>query len=212
MESVTALQSEIDRANAELAGDAERLARWALALPRKPVVTTSFGPFSAVVLDLATRIEPKVTVLWVDSGYGTPATYRYADELVSHLGLNLHIAHPQRSRAQRDAVDGPPPPIDDPRHGAFAREVKLEPFDRAMAELGAGTWITGLRAEETAHRASMLPVALNEAGIVKVAPLLRWTAKDMHQYLKRHGLPNNFDFFDPTKVEEKRECGLHLVR
>ena len=33
----------------------------------------------------------------------------------------------------------------------------------------------------------------------------------MHEYLKRHQLPNNFDYFDPTKVEDRRECGLHLA-
>ena len=45
----------------------------------------------------------------------------------------------------------------------------------------------------------------------KVAPLLNWSSKQMNDYLKQHALPNNFDYFDPTKVEEKRECGLHTA-
>jgi phosphoadenosine phosphosulfate reductase len=26
-----------------------------------------------------------------------------------------------------------------------------------------------------------------------------------------HDLPNNFDYVDPTKGEDNRECGLHLA-
>jgi phosphoadenosine phosphosulfate reductase len=53
-------------------------------------------------------------------------------------------------------------------------------------------------------------VSLNPDGIIKVAPVLHWTARDMHRYLVQHNLPNNFDYYDPTKVEEHRECGLHV--
>ena len=27
--------------------------------------------------------------------------------------------------------------------------------------------------------------------------------------MEEHKLENEFDYFDPTKVDEKRECGLH---
>ena len=57
----------------------------------------------------------------------------------------------------------------------------------------------------------MQPVSLNPDGLIKVAPLLHWSAKDLHAYCQTHGLPNNFDYFDPTKAEERRECGLHLA-
>lgn len=198
--------------NPELERDPERLIAWALTLGRRAFVSTSFGPFSAVTLHMATRVDPAIPVIWVDSGYGTPATYRYADELQRLLKLNLKIYRPRRSRAHREAVDGPLPEIGDPRHAAFTEEVKLEPFDRAVRELNGEVWITGIRAEETAERAAMAPVSHARGGILKVAPVLRWNARQMHEYLKRHGLPNNFDYFDPTKVDDKRECGLHLAR
>jgi phosphoadenosine phosphosulfate reductase len=28
--------------------------------------------------------------------------------------------------------------------------------------------------------------------------------------MQKHNLPDNEDYFDPTKGEEHRECGLHL--
>lgn len=205
-------QAEIDRVNAESGNDPARLVAWALGLERRAIVSTSFGPFAAVTLHLATRGQPDIPVLWIDAGYGTPAMYRFADELTGLLHLNLKIYRPRRSRAHREAADGPLPALGDPRHAEFTREVKLEPFDRAVRDLGAGVWITGIRGEETAERAAMQPVSMARDGVIKVAPVLHWTARQMNDYLKRHGLPNNFDYFDPTKVDDKRECGLHVAR
>jgi phosphoadenosine phosphosulfate reductase len=209
---MTVTAAELDRANAELGRDAGKLVAWAVAPGRKTIASTSFGPFAAVTLHMATQAQPKIPVLWVDAGYGTPAMYRFADELTARLSLNLKIYRPRRSRAHREAADGPLPGLGDPGHAAFTQEVKLEPFDRAVKDLGAEYWITGIRAEETAERAAMQPVSRARDGVIRVAPVLHWTAREMNDYLKRHGLPNNFDYFDPTKVDDKRECGLHVVR
>lgn len=204
--------AELDRVNAEHGHTPEQLVAWATAPGRRAIVSTSFGPFAAVTLHLATQARPDIPVLWVDAGYGTPAMYRLADELAGRLRLNLKIYRPRRSRAHREAADGPLPGLGDPGHAAFTQEVKLEPFDRAVKDLGAEIWISGIRAEETAERAAMQPVSLARDGVIRVAPVLQWTARQMHEYLKRHDLPNNFDYFDPTKVEDKRECGLHIAR
>ena len=205
-------QQELDRLNAELGDDPAKLVVWAFAPGRRAIVSTSFGPFAAVTLHLATQRQPDVPVLWVDAGYGTEAMYRFADELTERLSLNLKIYRPRRSRAHREAADGPLPELGDPRHAAFTEEVKLEPFDRAVKDLGAQVWITGIRAEETAERAAMRPLSLGRGEVVRVAPVLHWNARQMNDYLKRHALPDNFDYFDPTKVDDKRECGLHLAK
>lgn len=202
--------AELEAINQELGNDPDALVRWALEQGQRPIVTTNFRPFEAVILHLVTRQRPDIPVVWMDHGYNTEATYRFADELVRRLDLNLITYLPQRTRAHREAVDGPMPGIDDPRHEAFTREVKLEPFERALREMAPDVWFTALRAEDTPERARMAPVSQNADGLLKVSPLLHWSARDMYQYLQRHELPNEFDYFDPTKVEEKRECGLHL--
>jgi phosphoadenosine phosphosulfate reductase len=203
---------ELERVNTGIGDDPGKLLAWATAPGRRAIVSTSFGPFAAVTLHMATQARPDIPVLWVDAGYGTVATYRLADELAARLKLNLKIYRPRRSKAHREAADGPLPGLGDPRHAAFTEEVKLEPFDRAVKDLGAELWISGIRAEETAERASMQPVSFARDGVVRVAPVLRWTSRQMNDYLKRHQLPNNFDYFDPTKVDDKRECGLHVAR
>lgn len=202
---------DLDSINRDLGQQPQALVEWALNQGHQPVCTTNFRPFEAVILHLVTRVKPDIPVLWMDSGYNTPATYRFADELIRRLDLNITGYVPRRTRAHREALDGQAPGIDDPHHAAFTREVKLEPFERALSEMRPDVWFTALRAEDTAERAGMQPVTPGNDGLLKIAPLLHWSARQMHDYLVEHDLPNNFDYFDPTKGEEKRECGLHLA-
>lgn len=202
---------DLAQVNAELGHNAQGLVQWAIGLGQSPIVTTNFRPFEAVILHMVSRVKPDVPVVWMDNGYNTEATYRFADAVRRQLGLNLRIYLPLRTRAHREAVEGPVPALDDPRHAAFTEEVKLEPFARALRETAPKVWFTALRATDSAVRARMEPVSINPDGLIKVAPLLHWTSKDLYQYCEAHGLPNNFDYLDPTKGEEQRECGLHLA-
>ncbi|MBB3230458.1 phosphoadenosine phosphosulfate reductase family protein [Halomonas stenophila] len=204
------MEPQLDAINRDLGQDPEALIRWALEQGSRPICTTNFRPFEAVILHMVTRQRPDIPIVWMDHGYNTEATYRFADAVVKQLDLNLISYIPRRTRAHREAVDGPMPDIDDPRHAAFTEEVKLEPFGRALREMAPDVWFTALRAEDTPERARMDAVSRNADGLLKVAPLLHWSARDLYQYLQAHDLPNEFDYFDPTKVEAKRECGLHL--
>nr|WP_295772869.1 phosphoadenosine phosphosulfate reductase family protein [Rhodoferax sp.] len=207
----TATTIDLAQVNAQFGHDAPGLVEWAMGLNQSPIVTTNFRPFEAVILHMVTRIKPDVPVVWMDNGYNTEATYRFADEVTKQLGLKLRIYLPLRTRAHREAVEGPLPALDDPRHAAFTEEVKLEPFTRALRETAPRVWFTALRATDSAVRAQMEPVSINPDGLIKVAPLLHWSSKDLYQYCEAHGLPNNFDYVDPTKGEEQRECGLHIA-
>ncbi len=202
---------DLAKINAELGHNAQGLVDWAVGLNRPAIVTTNFRPFEAVILHMVTRANPRVPVVWMDNGYNTEATYRFADEVTKLLKLDLHIYLPRRSRAHREAVEGPIQALDDPGHAAFTAEVKLEPFARALRETAPQVWFTALRATDTAVRAQMEPVSVNPDGLIKVAPLLHWSSKDLYQYCEINGLPNNFDYVDPTKGEDNRECGLHLA-
>lgn len=202
---------ELENVNKTLGDSPLKLVEWACKQNERAICTTNFGPFEAVILHMVTRVKPGMPIVWMDSGYATPATYAFADEVTAKLGLKLSIYLPLRSRAHREAVDGPTPALEDPRHQAFTREVKLEPFERAMREVAPKVWFTAVRAEQTAVRAAMQPVSVNQDGLIKVAPVLHWTSKQMHEYLQLNELPNNFDYFDPTKVEGNRECGLHVA-
>lgn len=204
------MEVDVAQANAELAGKhPKEIVEWATALGGKTIVTTNFGPFEAVILHLATQVKPDMEVVWIDSGYATRKTYLFAEKLISDLGLNVTVYNPLMSAARRDALMGIPD-VDDPQHEEFTNQVKLEPFGRAMRETAPDVWLTAVRRDQTEFRKNMDIVSQDKPGaVVKVAPVLEWTEADMQAYLAKHDLPNETNYYDPTKVLGNRECGLH---
>ena len=207
------LSIDLKEANNELEGaSAEEILQWGAAISGgKMMISTNFRPYEAVLLHLATRVQPDLPVLWVDHGYNTPHTYRCAEKTIAALNLNVHLYIPKRTAAHRDALLGGIPSIDDEAaHQAFTEEVKLEPFRRGMAAIKPKVWLTALRRVQNPHRETMDIVGRTADGIIKLCPILSWTDEDMQAYTDTHSLPNEFNYHDPTKVLEKRECGLHL--
>ena len=206
---------QIAAANAELRHRSPRdIVRWALALaPGRAVVSTNFRPYEAAILHLAVNVQPDIPVLWVDHGYNRPATYRHAEELRSRLNLNLKPFFPRLSAAHRDAVHGPiPGTTDEDGLKRFSAMMKLEPFQRGMRELAPRVWITALRQVQNPNRAGLDIVSTDaNFGTIKVSPLFYATDADLEAYLAEHQLPNEWDYFDPAKADEKRECGLHAT-
>ncbi|CAM3813043.1 phosphoadenosine phosphosulfate reductase family protein [Parendozoicomonas haliclonae] len=202
--------SDVNTAFAESSVD--DIIQHALELARKPVITTNFGPHEAAILHMVVQKKPDIPVIWIDSGYGTPATYKFADELIRRLNLNVYIYHPKHSRAFREAVHGDIPQVDTSEHDAFTQEVKLEPFNRAMTEFAPDVWFTAIRKEQTAFRNNLDIFTETQDGLLRVAPLFHWTELDLEEYLVGNDLPIEEDYFDPTKVLGNRECGLHTSR
>jgi phosphoadenosine phosphosulfate reductase len=212
--------------------NAEQRVGWALANGHEGhALSSSFGAQSAVALHMLTRQKPDIPVILVDTGYLFPETYRFADELVARLKLNLKVVRPLVSRAWMEA-----------RHGRLWEQGvvgidqynnlrKVEPMRRALDEFGVRTWFTGLRRSQAASRRNT-PIVELRNGRYKVSPLADWTDRDVWVYLKKHGLPYHplwdegyvsiGDFhttsrWEPGMREEdtrfhglKRECGIHV--
>ena len=210
-------ETQIAAANAQLRGQSPlEIVRWALAnAGGRAVVSTNFRPYEAVVLHLVTQAQPNIPVLWVDHGYNRPATYRHAEQLRTRLGLNIHAFLPRLTAAHYDAVHGgmpEPTPENEERIKAFSTVMKLEPFQRGMRELAPTVWITALRKVQNPNRAGLDIVSADgNFGSLKVSPVFPWSDAEMEAYLKQYYLPNEWDYIDPAKADEKRECGLHAA-
>ena len=199
-------------ANQELASKSpQQIIEWAVGQRSNCIVTTSFGPFSAVMLHLATRVQPGIPVVWVDTGYNTRETYLYAEKLIKDLQLNIKIFTPAMTAARRSVLMGGIPAPGGELHEEFTRQVKLEPFQRVLETLRPEIWLTAIRKDETDFRETLDVVSHGPNGLLKVAPFLNWTEIDMEGYLYEHDLPQVSKYYDPTKVEADRECGLHTT-
>lgn len=202
---------DLDKLNAELRDlPADEIVQWALSLSNRNILTTSFSPNAAAMLHLVTLVEPSLPVVWVDTGYNLRDTYVVAEKLVKSLGLNLLAFSPLMTSERRNAIMGGIPTIEEEeQHKEFTRQVKLEPFERALTELNPEVWLTGIRSEETAHRKTLDIISVDGRGILKVAPFFYWSSDDLDAYMSEHELISCRHYFDPTKVQEGRECGMH---
>jgi phosphoadenosine phosphosulfate reductase len=199
-------------------------------LPGTHVLSSSFGAQSAVMLHLVNQVVPRIPVVLVDTGYLFPETYQFIDELTEKLDLNLKIYRPDSSAAWQESRYGKL--WDKGLEGIeqYNRINKKEPMDRALKELRAATWFSGLRRAQAKTRAQIAPVELKR-GRFKVHPIFDWTDRDVGRYLKENGLPyhplwdkgylsigdwhTTRSLTEVDSVDElrffglKRECGLH---
>lgn len=196
------------------------------------VLTTSFGVQSAVMLHLVTSQIPEIPVIFIDTGYLFPETYRFAEELTERLNLNLKTYRSLKSAAHQEAVFGKLWEQGLEGLDQYNKMNKVEPMNRAMKEFGATAWLSGLRRNQSSSRENR-QIAEKQNKTWKVYPILDWTDRDIYNYLTENGLPYHplwdqgyvsvGDWHSSSKLGEgmsaeetrfgglKRECGLHEV-
>lgn len=190
----------------------EAIVRWAAERGEPMIASTSFGPNSAAMLHLISQAAPDLPIIWVDSGYNMRDTYVVAEEIMERLKLNMKIYVPSVTSERLNVLMGGIPTLDEPeKHAEFTRIVKLDPFEKAIKDLAPKLWISGIRQTDTNFRRNLDVLSVDGRGIVKVAPIFRWTDEDLANYMALHDLPSCRHYFDPTKVESGRECGLHTA-
>ncbi len=230
---LASLDAELDRDNRSLsAATAEEVIAWALRRHGKRLIaSTSFGATSAVMLHLISRVAPRTPIVCVDTGYLFPETYRFAEELIQRLKIDVRFYSATMSAARQQALYGKLWEQGEDGVKRYLQINKVEPMQRALHELGASGWMAGLRAEQTQHRAGLRRVDLQD-GRMKIHPILDWTAEDIDAYMTEHELPyhpmveqgyrsigdhhstipttSDMDPRDGRILGKTRECGLHL--
>jgi phosphoadenosine phosphosulfate reductase len=211
--------------------NAEQRIEWTLNyLPGNHIMTSSFGIQGALMLHMVTRVASDIPVVLVDTGYLFPETYEFIDQLCDRLELNLQIYRADESPAWQES-----------RYGRLWEQGlsgiehynlinKVEPLQKALKSLDAGSWFAGLRRQQSQSRAT-LPVVRVQNRRYKIHPVIDWHNRDVHRYLQRYNLPyhplwekgyvsvGDIHTSKPLELgmsEEqtrffglKRECGIH---
>lgn len=159
--------------------------QWTYERFQNVVLVASFQVESVVLIDLASRLRKRPRVITLDTGRLPPETYEYIDRIRDRYDIDLRVQLPEAGEVS-DMVNV---------HGLnlFRQSVelrhrccdvrKVRPLTRALE--GADAWITGLRRDQGATRATTPQVAEDGAhgGIAKVAPLAQWTRDDVWRYV-----------------------------
>lgn len=160
--------------------------------PGKVVMSTSLGLEDQALTEIISSIDKKAPFFTLDTGRLFPETYDLLDRTAKKYGLNINIYFPNTDEVE-DMVNNKGinlfyESIENRKLCCNIR--KLEPLARAMK--GYEVWITGLRKDQSVTRTDMKLVEWDDSNnMLKINPLINWTAKDLMDYIESHNIPYN---------------------
>ncbi len=198
---------------------ASKVIQWAVD-SFAPHLCLSASMQDAVLIDLATKVDPAIEVVFIDTGYHFPETLETVETVRRRYGLNLRIMTVRPFAEELWRLD--------PEN--CCSSVKVGQLDRALA--GKVAWMSGLRRSEAASRADAPIVGRDLRGLIKINPIAAWTDEDVAHYVADNDLIVNpllargytsigcepctslpTDPDDPRSGRwvglSKTECGLH---
>jgi phosphoadenosine phosphosulfate reductase len=151
-----------------------------------------FGADDMVVLDLIARDGLALPIFFLDTGRLPPETLSLVAHVRKRYGLEIEPFHPWPGSVdafvEESGIDGFYDSLEARKGCCEIR--KYQPLRRALA--GKRGWITGLRREQSAARASIAETELDPAhGIWRFSPLAEWSHADVWAYLRAHRVPYN---------------------
>jgi phosphoadenosine phosphosulfate reductase len=215
---------------------AARLTAFRSEVTGKIAFTTSFGLEDQVILHMICEAGLDIDLVTLDTGRLFPETYTAWGETEARYGRRIRAIYPRHDAfealVQAQGINGFYSSRE--ARAACCDVRKVEPLGRALA--GAAGWITGLRADQSAHRGQAdLVAADTERGLLKLSPLHDWTREAALRFADANAVPRNtlhakgFASIgcapctrairpgEPERAgrwwwedETKKECGLHV--
>jgi phosphoadenosine phosphosulfate reductase len=218
-------------ASSPLALTASSFLREHLEHAQRACITCSFQAEDVAVLHMVLQLQPRIPVIFLETGYHFPETLAYRDRIASEWNLNLVNVEAEQSVAEQEKQFGI---LNQTAPDRCCGLRKVEPLFRALDSYT--TWVTGLRRQQSKSRVNLQPqefFTLPTGKILaKLSPLAEWTTRDVWQYAEQHSIPLlplyergytsigcapctslPSDANDPRSGRwsgQKLECGIHL--
>ena len=189
LESFPELELDLDEVNARLESrpPAEVLDWAARTFAPDVILTCSFQHDGVALAHMLREVAPWVPVLFIDTGFHFPETDAYVEEIRRRFDLNLRVLRPSMPREELARTHGLDLYRRDP--DLCCAINKVAPLREAL--VGVRCWINGRRREQSATRRGLRMIERYDGGIHKVNPLVGWTSKDTHRYLRDHDIPEH---------------------
>lgn len=201
--------------------------------------TTAFGLTGLVTVDMLSKIDAEssnpqgVDLIFLDTLYHFQETYDLIEKVKARYGAHIHVFKPADVDNVNQFEELYGEKLYDMSAELYDWIAKVEPQQRAYAELKVGAVLTGRRRSQGGQRGEISVIELDdERGIVKINPLVNWSFSQVRDYVKEHNVPYN-DLLDrgyksigdwhstvPVgegederagrwKGQDKTECGIH---
>jgi len=218
--------------------------KWALITFPNLYQTTAFGLTGLVTLDMLSKLGEQSTklsnhpvpLIFLDTLFHFPETLQLVENIkLRYPSAKVHVFKPNgfETAEQFNQVHGEN--LWEVNDNLYDYIAKVEPAQRAYADLKVRAVLTGRRKSQGGKRGSLAIVEIDEAGLIKVNPMANWSFPQVKEYIDKHEVPYNVlldrgyksvgDWHSTSPVKEgedersgrwkgtqKTECGIHNPR
>jgi phosphoadenosine phosphosulfate reductase len=167
----------------------EEILTWAVEnyFPRF-TMATGLGPEGCVIISMLAKIEPRVYVFNLDTGYQFRETLELRDRIAEKYGMEIDLQRPELSVEEYEKLNGGSVYVTESNRCCFDRKIAV--LHRVAVNFDA--WATGIRRDQSPTRADTPIVRWDKKfGLVKISPLATWTKKDVWKRIMAEGVPYN---------------------
>lgn len=214
--------------------------RWAMMTLPSLYQTTAFGLTGLATMDMLSKIKgpatQQVDLIFLDTLYHFTETLSLVDRVQRRYPtMNLHIYKPKDAETPEQFAERYGEKLWETSDELYDWTAKVEPAQRAYAELQVKAVLTGRRKSQGGKRGDLDIIEVDEAGLIKINPLANWSFQDVKKYIDENDVPYNElldrgyksigDWHSTQPVAEgeseragrwkgqnKSECGIHNKR
>ncbi|KAF2839002.1 Phosphoadenosine phosphosulfate reductase thioredoxin [Patellaria atrata CBS 101060] len=217
----------------------EEILRWCLTSLPSLYQTTAFGLTGLVTVDLLSKISPNkspVDLIFLDTLHHFSETLALVDRVrEKYPQVKLHVYKPAGTDTVEEFNVKYGENLWEADEELYDWVAKVEPAQRAYAELQVKAVLTGRRRSQGGKRGDLDIIEVDDAGLIKVNPLANWSFKQVQEYISGHQVPYNElldqgyksigDWHSTQPIQEgederagrwkgraKTECGIHNKR
>ena len=167
----------------------EKIIGWAVEnyFPRL-TMATAFGPEGCLILSMLAKIEPRVYVFNLETGYQFKETLETRDRIAEKHGIEVDLQRPELTVRQFEARHGGPMYATNSSLCCGKRKIKV--LHRVVRNFDA--WMSGIRRDQSPHRDGA-PIAGwdGKFHLAKISPLANWTKQAVWERIIREKVPYN---------------------
>jgi phosphoadenosine phosphosulfate reductase len=151
-------------------------------------MATGLGPEGCVIISMLAKIEPRVYIFNLDTGYQFVETLQLRDRIAEKYGIEVDLQKSDLSTEEYEKLHGGPLYATNPDRCCYDRKIRV--LHRVAAHFDA--WATGVRRDQSLTRADTPIVKWDKKfGMVKISPLAAWTKKDVWDRIIKEQVPYN---------------------
>lgn len=204
--------------------------------------STAFGLTGLVTLDMLSKIQeeapgsPPTDLIFLDTLYHFQETYDLVETVKTRYNVRVHVFKPAGAETATEFEELYGEKLYEMSSELYDWIAKVEPQQRAYADLKIAAVLTGRRRSQGGQRGAIPVIEIDEErGIVKINPLVKWTFAQVKDYIREHNVPYNAlldrgyksvgDWHSTSPVDDgederagrwkgqnKTECGIHNKR